>query len=86
MPSSTPKNCKVYPLSRNEQEELNAFIQENLTTGRIRLSKSPMVSPVFFIKKKDGTLWLVQDYRELNVMTIKNRYPLPLISKLINQL
>ena len=45
-----------------------------------------MASPVFFIKKKDGTLRLVQDYCELNTMTIKTRYPLPLISELINQL
>ena len=88
MPGSTPKNCKVYPLARNEQEQLDAFIQENLAmaTSRIRPSKSPMASPVFFIKKKDGTLGLVQDYQQLNEMTIKNRYPLPLISELINQL
>ena len=45
-----------------------------------------MASLVFFIKKKDGTLWLVQDYRALNAMTVKNKYPLPLISKLINKL
>jgi len=45
-----------------------------------------MASPVFFIKKKDGTLRLVQDYRALNAMTVKNKYPLPLISKLINKL
>ena len=45
-----------------------------------------MASPVFFIKKKDGTLRLVQDYRALNAITIKNRYPLPLISDLVNQL
>jgi hypothetical protein len=45
-----------------------------------------MVSPVFFIKKKDGMLCLVQDYRALNALTIKNRYPLPLISELVNQL
>jgi len=45
-----------------------------------------MESPVFFIKKKDGTLWLVQDYRALNAMTVKNKYPLPLISELINKL
>jgi len=41
---------------------------------------------VFFIKKKNGSLWLVQDYRALNAMTIKNRYPLPLISELVSQL
>jgi len=45
-----------------------------------------MASPVFFIKKKDSTLWLVQDYRALNAMTVKNKYPLPLISELINKL
>jgi hypothetical protein len=45
-----------------------------------------MASPVFFIKKKDGSLRLVQDYRMLNDMTVKNKYPLPLISKLVNQL
>ena len=44
------------------------------------------MAPVFFIKKKDGSLWLVQDYRVLNAVTIKNRYPLPLISELISQL
>ncbi len=45
-----------------------------------------MASPVFFIKKKDGSLRLVQDYRTLNSTTIKNRYPLPLISELVNKL
>jgi len=45
-----------------------------------------MAAPVLFIKKKDGSLWLVQDYQVLNSMTVKNKYPLPLISKLISQL
>jgi len=45
-----------------------------------------MVSPVFFIQKKDGTLWLVQDYQAINTMMVKNKYPLPLISELINKL
>jgi len=63
----------------SEQKELDAFLKENLDSGRIRPSKSPMVSPIFFIKKKDGALRLVQDYRMLNAMTVKNKYPLPLI-------
>ena len=71
-PGAKPTNCKVYPLAPNEQAELDEFIQENLASGRIRPSKSPMASPVFFIKKKDGTLRLVQDCRALNVFTIKN--------------
>jgi len=45
-----------------------------------------MAAPVFFIKKKDGSLWLVQDYYALNSMTVKNKYPLPLISELMSQL
>jgi len=51
-----------------------------------RPSKSPIAALVFFIKKKDGSLRLVQDYRTLNAITVKNRYPLPLISELISQL
>ena len=85
-PGSEPHRCKVYPLSPNEQAELDAFLDENLKSGRITPSKSPMASPVFFVKKKDGSLRLVQDYRKLNDMTIKNAYPLPLISELINKL
>ncbi len=49
-------NCKVYPLNRNEQEQLDTFLDENLASGHIRPSKSPFASPFFFIKKKDGTL------------------------------
>ena len=77
---------KVYPLSLVEQKELDFFLKENLHTGQIHLSKSPMATPVFFIKKKDGLLRLVQDYRILNSMTVKNKYPLPLISELMSQL
>ena len=62
IPGSEPKSSKVYPLSPVEQKELNSFLEENLRTGRIRPSKSPMIALVFFIKKKDGFLWLVQDY------------------------
>jgi len=81
-----PKSSKVYPLSPVEQKELDSFLEENLRTGRIRPSKSPMAAPVFFIKKKDSSLQLVQDYRALNSMTVKNKYPLPLISELVSQL
>ena len=83
---SKPKSTKVYPLSLVEQKKLDAFLEENLHTRWIRPSKSPMATLVFFIKKKDGFLWLVQDYQSLNSMIVKNRYSLPLISKLIAQL
>ena len=86
IPDAENKSCKVYPLSVAEQEQLDKFLEENLASGRIRPSKSPMASPFFFVKKKDGALRPVQDYRVLNTMTVKNKYPLPLITDLINQL
>jgi hypothetical protein len=56
------------------------------STGRIRQSKSPLGALIFFIKKEDGKLCFVQDYRALNAITRQNRYPLPLIDDLIHQL
>lgn len=85
-PDAELSRTKAYPMSPVEQEELNRFIQENLAKGYIRPSESEMSSPVFFIKKKDGSLRLVQDYRKLNQITIKNRYPLPLISEIVDKL
>jgi len=77
---------KIYPMPVNEQEELDRFLEDSLRKGYIVPSKSPIASPVFFIKKKDGRLRLVQDYRRLNDFTVKNRYPLPLASDIINRL
>ncbi|SJL16678.1 uncharacterized protein ARMOST_20207 [Armillaria ostoyae] len=67
-------------------EQLDKFLDENLESGRITESKSPFTSPFFFVKKKDGSLRPVQDYHKLNEMTIKNQYPLLLISELIDKL
>ncbi len=79
-------DCKVYPLNQAEQEELDKFLDENLSSRRICPSKLPMALPFFFVKKKDGKLRPVQDYQKLNEMMIKNRYPLPLISELMDKL
>jgi hypothetical protein len=79
-------HAKVYPMPPNEQQELIAFLEDNLRKGYITPSKSPMASPVFFIKKKDGKLRLVQDYQKFNEISIKNRYPLPLPADIINRL
>src|SRR3954465_646745 len=86
VPGAQPIDCKIYPLSLEEQKQLDEFLKENLESGRIRPSKSPMASPFFFVKKKDGKLRPVQDYRKLNEMTIKNRYPLPIIQELVDKL
>ena len=65
----------TFPLSPTEQRELDNFLHENLVNGHVCPSKSPMGAPVFFIKKKDGSLCLVQDYWKLNEITVKNSYP-----------
>ena len=54
--------------------------------GYIRPSKSPQTSPVFFVEKKDGKKRIVMDYRSLNEQTVKNNYPLPLITDLIDSI
>lgn len=85
-PGAQPFSTKVYPMSPIEQNELDKFLDENLKSHRIRPSKSPMASPVFFVKKKDGSLRFVQDYCKLNAITVKNAYPLPLIPDIMNQI
>ena len=62
IPGSKLTGCKIYPSSPTEQKELDIFLKEDLKMGRIRPSKSLILSLVFFIKKKDGSLRLVQDY------------------------
>jgi Reverse transcriptase (RNA-dependent DNA polymerase) len=76
---------KIYALTQEERKALRTFIEEHLRKGYIVPSKSPYAAPFFFIKKKDGKLRPVQDYRRLNEHTIRNRYPLPLIPELISQ-
>src|ERR1700761_5347998 len=80
-PASLPG--KIYALTQQENLALTEFIKEHLQKKYIRPSKSPYAAPFFFIKKKDGKLRPVQDYRRLNEWTIKNQYPLPLIPELI---
>jgi hypothetical protein len=82
----SPGFRKVYPMTLTEQTEMDSFLEEALATGGIRQSKSPLRAPVFFIKKKDGKLHFIQDYRALNAITRKNWYPLPLIDNLIHRL
>ncbi len=77
---------KTIPLSATEQRELEEFIKEHEARGTIRRSKSPYAASFFFIKKKNGKLRPVQDYRPINEWTIKNRYPLPLIPQLIDRI
>ena len=82
-----PKTKGLYSLTWEEQQELDKWIKEQLEKGYIRESKSPFAAPFFYIKKKGGKeLRPIQDYRGVNKITIKNEYPLPLISELIETL
>ena len=75
-----------YRMAPAEVKELKIQLQELLDLGFIRPSYSPWGAPVLFVKKKDGTLRMCIDYRELNKLTIKNKYPLPRIDDLFDQL
>lgn len=85
-PGAEPPFGRIYSLSPREQVALKAYVEENLAKGFIRHSMSPAGAPVLFVKKKDGSLRLCVDYRGLNSVTIKNRYPLPLIDQLLSVL
>ena len=76
--------AKVYPLSRNKKEEVQKFVNEHLKKGYIRPSKLPQTSPVFFVGKKDRRKHMVMNYKRLNKQTVKNNYPLPLITDLVD--
>ncbi|KAJ9545268.1 hypothetical protein OSB04_024975 [Centaurea solstitialis] len=83
---ATPVAKAPYRLAPAEMPELSNQIQELLDKGFIQPSSSPWGAPVLFVKKKDGSLRMCIDYRELNKLTIKNRYPLPRIDDLFDQL
>ena len=86
IPGAKPVFGPIYNLSKTELRYLKDYIDQMLARGWIRPSKSPFGSPILFVKKADGSLWLVVDYRKLNTLTVKNRYPLPLISELFDRL
>ena len=77
---------RVYPLSRNKKEKVQKFVNEHLKKGYIRPSKSPQTLPVFFVGKKNRGKHMVMDYRRLNKQTVKNNYPLPLITDLVDSM
>ncbi len=83
---SLPPYSPIYNLSKKELGVLQEYLGSALEKGWIWKSTSPTGAPILFVPKKDGTLWLCVDYRALNQITIKNHYPLPLISKTLDRL
>ncbi|GJS82883.1 putative reverse transcriptase domain-containing protein [Tanacetum coccineum] len=86
MPGSAPVTRAPYRLAPSEMKELSDQLKELSEKGSIRLSSSPWGAPVLFAKKKDRTFRMCINYRELNKLTVKNRYPLPRIDDLFDQL
>ncbi|KAL4017181.1 hypothetical protein IC575_024857 [Cucumis melo] len=86
LPGTTPISQAPYRMAPNELKELKMQLQELVNKGYIRPSVSPLAVPVLFVKKKDGILKLCIDYRQLNKVTIRNKYPFPRIDDLFDQL
>ncbi|GKA13302.1 putative reverse transcriptase domain-containing protein [Tanacetum coccineum] len=86
IPGAAPVARAPYRLAPSEMQELSNQLQELADRGFIRPSTSPWGAPVLFVKKKDGSFRMCIDYRELNKLTVKNRYPLPRIDDLFDQL
>jgi hypothetical protein len=79
-------NGKIYHYSLLENEEIKRHIQELFHKGHIHPSSSPCGSPIMLVQKKDGTWRLCFDYRALNKIKVRNRYPIPRIDNLLDQL
>nr|GEZ89594.1 putative reverse transcriptase domain-containing protein [Tanacetum cinerariifolium] len=86
VPGAAPVARAPYRLAPSEMKELSDQLQELSDKGFVRPSSSPWGAPVLFFKKKDGSFWMCIDYKELNKLTVKNRYPLPRIDDLFDQL
>ncbi len=86
LPGTAPISKRPYRMPANDLIEIKKQIKELLDKGYIRPSSSPWGAPVLLVEKKDGSLRMVVDYRALNEVTIKNKYPLPMINDLFDQL
>ncbi|GJW90994.1 hypothetical protein Tco_0168547 [Tanacetum coccineum] len=86
IPGAAPVAQAPYRLAPSEMKELSEQLQELSDKGFIRPSSSPWGAPILFVKKKDGSFRMCIDYRELNKLTVNNRYPLPRIDNLFDQL
>jgi hypothetical protein len=82
LPGKEPKYIPIYQLLEKELAILRAYIDDNLKKGYIRHSNSLVGYPILYVPKKDGSLHPCVDYQQLNLITIKDRHPLPLISEI----
>jgi hypothetical protein len=86
LPGSIPVNSRPYRYSPHHKTEIERQVSELLAAGLIAPSVSPFASPMLLVQKKDGSWRFCVDYRKLNDMTIKNRFPMPLVEEILDEL
>jgi hypothetical protein len=86
LPGVQPINVKPYRYSPQQKDEIERQIRAMLQQGLIKPSQSPFASPVLLVRKKDGTWRFCVDYHHLNAVTVKDRYPMPVVDELLDEL
>lgn len=86
IPGSKPVVIRPYRHNFEQKNEVKRLVKEMLQTSTIQPRQSPFSSPVLLVKKKDDTWWFCVDYRQLNDITVKNKFPIPVVDDLLDEL